>query len=893
MGGIGANCVGAHLLGETESIPYPELSTTPNPVAQQYAPVQLVTVAWPAGTKRTATREVEVGANVFEERLLEEVQIERSLQNAFWGFLSPTTIQLRWNNVDNALTDLILCNADPRGSLVTIERWDAIVGGSAVHEATGRISGFTVGDSVVAEVAVEPPQVLLTPIPRETITVQKFPKATDLGFAIPVLFGNVKKAPLAYIFFDLTANVYIYLVSYSGVTPTNVYRQGVLVDPTEYTIYDGTYNNSVGGVGGDLRAYCVVVFTTEQREFNGRVYARKENQVISADVTGLQPERNFARAIRSILSNATWGLGQTVDSTTFDAAEADLTAIGNLFCDGWLLDQRPAKEYLDQLALVRGLWFDQSSAGAWRVYLDKAATDYAAQFGYNDGVERGGRGFNNLIERPERRFIGLEDSISALDCEYRYDDFSRAFLAVTSSRTVRTTGQPRRFSLEFVRDATTADKIADFVAQKYFWLGEEIDTVAALEARNLSLGDRVVIWAPDYECGDGYEVRGMTRGMTTFRLNLSKYSHNPYTYVAGTLPADAQEDAGADLSHSPPAAPSGLTKSSQGTEQASDGATKAWFDLSWTASTTAGVRYIIQIKKNGEAATAWMTWDETAVGVTTTRLRHLEPGLAYDIRVFARSQQNLDSLTSTSLTNQLAPGDTTAPSAPSAIAVRQAGGKSVEIEGTFTPPADWGTTILYRNTTNNSGTATEIDRGKKKNFHDQNVSYGTTYYYWLKVVDLSGNTSGFSPSSSHSVAVVQLQTGDLSDNSVTVIGVYSNSASVSLDIGDGNVEIGTITVSTSGGSVVLLAKCRVNVPKPTSGDQVLGIFLHKNSVGGTELDHGVAGSPDATIVGTVTILSEDVSPGSSQTYKLVARVVVGAETCQVSQRRIVALYRKK
>ncbi len=54
---------------------------------------------------------------------------------------------------------------------------------------------------------------------------------------------------------------------------------------------------------------------------------------------------------------------------------------------------------------------------------------------------------------------------------------------------------------------------------------------------------------------------------------------------------------------------------------------------------------------------------------------------------------------------------------------------------------DW---IVYRNTANDSATATEIDRVKGKNskeYKDVSVTSGVTYYYWLKGINTSGTLS--------------------------------------------------------------------------------------------------------------------------------------------------------
>lgn len=183
------------------------------------------------------------------------------------------------------------------------------------------------------------------------------------------------------------------------------------------------------------------------------------------------------------------------------------------------------------------------------------------------------------------------------------------------------------------------------------------------------------------------------------------------------------------------------------------------------------------------------------------------------------------------LTAQLMPGDTTPPSNPTAMTVRQAGGKIVEIIITASPPADWGTTIFYRNTTNDSGTAVEIGRGKTKQWTDQDTVYGRTYYYWAKVADGSGNLSGFSPSSGHSITVAQIVTGDVGNSQIgtsqmiaqsatTAVRQLVNTQSTSLGtISPGNGAYGTFSVDT--GAVNLVTP----IVAVASGNKTLSVYV--------------------------------------------------------------------
>ncbi len=96
-------------------------------------------------------------------------------------------------------------------------------------------------------------------------------------------------------------------------------RDGVLVDTGEYTFHDGA--------GTPYTGYAFIRFLVEQSDFSGNFMS------ISADVRGLElggtiAERNFATILKNILSNATWGLGDSVDNASFAAAATALNELG-------------------------------------------------------------------------------------------------------------------------------------------------------------------------------------------------------------------------------------------------------------------------------------------------------------------------------------------------------------------------------------------------------------------------------------------------------------------------------------------------------------------------------------------------------------------------------------
>ena len=98
-----------------------------------------------------------------------------------------------------------------------------------------------------------------------------------------------------------------------------VRRDGVLVDTGEYTFHDGA--------GTPYTGYAFIRFLVEQSDFSGNFMS------ISADVKGLElggsiTNRNFATILKNILSNATWGLGDSVDNASFAAAATALNELG-------------------------------------------------------------------------------------------------------------------------------------------------------------------------------------------------------------------------------------------------------------------------------------------------------------------------------------------------------------------------------------------------------------------------------------------------------------------------------------------------------------------------------------------------------------------------------------
>jgi hypothetical protein len=89
---------------------------------------------------------------------------------------------------------------------------------------------------------------------------------------------------------------------------------------------------------------------------------------------------------------------------------------------------------------------------------------------------------------------------------------------------------------------------------------------------------------------------------------------------------------------------------------------------------------------------------------------------------------------------------TAAPTTASGLAAT-AKPKGIRLRWTKCPDSDYAETILYRHTANSFGSASEVDRVKGTTVLDSDeLTAGTTYYYWVCHVDRSGNIGAQSSS---------------------------------------------------------------------------------------------------------------------------------------------------
>lgn len=719
-------------------------------------------------------------STLYKRRILNDPEVRLSYVDPLIGIVRGDDLTLELSNTDGYFD-----TSDLRGERLDFGRFE-----KGTKEQLTELSGVVIDqtlllDRVRLRVMSQDIEDLHTLIPKRLVTTTLFPKAhpqTGLNRVIPIVLGQASGFyELPFVGDDNTTGQYDYLVGDGTFSNVAIYRDTVgdtlgIVTPTEYTINTTAYPGVT-----------VIRFPVRQTQRSGGLHR------LFASVDGQATERNFVKAVQAMLSTTTWGLGKTVDTAVFTAEAAKLDAIGSLYCDGVLNVQRPAIDYLNQLLIVRGMRLWKTNAGVWATSVDQDQSTVRVNFGHGKGEQ-----WANVQQFGNVRRTPVSEAIKTLYLDYHLDRLAQRYILSSSARSVLTIGKERRIEHDFIRNPTTGDKVADYLAKKLLAGDVSIDFEAGQEARRLLPGDLIRYTSMRPVFTTVFQVQGLRRVTKSTTIEARAWDTTPFTYTPGTLPTAPALPTDLDFSNTVPTAVSSLTLASSGTEADGQGGFTAYVVLQYTVPDETFAQTFVRRRKNGT-----MPWETVAMNQETgaakqTRITGLITGMAYDYQVSRVNILNPALSADVSLLNQVAPGDITAPSAPSAIAVRQGTGKVVEIDLTFTEPADWGTTELYRHTSNDSSTATLIDTKKAKRFHDSNVAFGTIYYYWAKVVDFTGNKSGFSPSSSHSITPVQVQATEIADAAI-VNAKIGTAAVASANIQDAaivNAKIGNLAVDT-------------------------------------------------------------------------------------------------
>ena len=191
----------------------------------------------------------------------------------------------------------------------------------------------------------------------------------------------------------------------------------------------------------------------------------------------------------------------------------------------------------------------------------------------------------------------------------------------------------------------------------------------------------------------------------------------------------------------------------------SDGSTAAAVTATW-APIRKDINYIVRWKKSTDGD---YTYERTKTSPHV--IRPVETGVTIQVGLAAERRQYNTRSEFTTNTSIATAGDATTPSAITlSIQVNQSNG-TIHLTWTTATEADVIGYILYRDTS--AGATTEYARIGSTIFTDFGVTIGTTYFYRVKAVDRTGNTSAFSNEVSGTVAYVGVITASPTVSCIT------------------------------------------------------------------------------------------------------------------------------
>ncbi len=336
-------------------------------------------------------------------------------------------------------------------------------------------------------------------------------------------------------------------------------------------------------------------------------------------------------------------------------------------------------------------------------------------------------------------------------------------------------------AIRFVWDAPVDDAITAIRAEIRV-LGETDTAVSRTEAVNSG----VLVVSNGVVPQQTLEARLVPIGSPTRPVQPSVW----FTVETGDLIAQPGGDLG---DTTPPATPTGLTLTSTSTGDTVTQDPVVKIVATWTANGESDLAgYITEITEAGGPALSQPATGNRAEWTGRT-------GLLYAVRI--RAFDGINNVSGwTSWQTVYGAGDTTAPSAPTGLAVTASLG-SAFLSWTAPSAADTTAIEVFEATTNSSGAAVSIAvvnaiPGQTGGFTRSGLTSGAVRYYWIKARDSSGNLSAFS--SGVSVTVPGVVTGDLDTTPPAVPSGLTLGSSVTNDAA-GNPVVRVLATWTANG----------------------------------------------------------------------------------------------
>lgn len=316
-----------------------------------------------------------------------------------------------------------------------------------------------------------------------------------------------------------------------------------------------------------------------------------------------------------------------------------------------------------------------------------------------------------------------------------------------------------------------------------------------------------------------------------------------------------------DVGFNVPAVPTGLAQTTT-LVTATDGTQTAVLSATWNVAADA-TTYDFRIDPANAGAVVYSAQ-------TNTYAANLQTALQYTIDVRARNV-NAVSAWSAPITFTSA-SDTTPPAVGSGLTA-SAGIEMIILSWTRSTASDFASYQIFRNTTNNSATATLIATQAGTVFTDNTLLAGDLRYYWIKVVDRSGNASAFSTVASATAEASpagvippgSITATEIADGAITTPKIFANAVTADKiaanTITAGQIAAGTITAAQIAANTITANEIAANsiTTSELAADSVTSAKIVAGTIVGSDI---AADTLTAANIAAGAITANELAVGS-------------------------------
>lgn len=687
------------------------------------------------------------GANAYHGRILANASITKEQPDVFDGIPGKREAQLTLSNLnvnpEAPTLSEIEAVEDPIGLYMPVWLYD-LVDQLDLFRLDGKLTSYQTGIATTAvTIAIDEPQVLQTPVPKiRTATV--FPDLDLSTFhtqdpVVLVVFGPWRKAPVGLCRTDnLTYWDYgAWRKATAGqVTAVNVYRDDALVSPTEYTIVE------------PVTGYECIRFTLDQ-------FDRGRPLPIVIDFTTTEFSQNPAPAIRFLLNDATFGLGQGVNIDVFNTAAINFNSIP-IRMGGGLSEQQEARVYLRDM-LFHGSFLERLQGGAYALYVDTLDlhpqhqdADFQLGFGLED--------WHNIPNDPSESVRDESQRLAELAMEGGWDPYfnGNGSYHIHTKRTRAEVGTTKKLQNRFLFDGQSIDRQNHYLWYRTNARDKQFPIDAIAESYVLDVGHLVKTTIPTMQLDHTVMevIRRSFVGGTSiaFSYLLAPWDVAAYNYVPGVIEQDRYADTLLDYRRTPPTQPTNfLVNGSTRPGESYLIESIAVLSVERVFYNITHVKFVAYRHTEPPSAVPLQEIEVRApsadIGTdpTVTGEISVQAGLAYDFEAFAINKNNDPDRQESSrvqFINFIAPGDTIPPRPPTHLNATRGSLRTVFLKWEASLDAVKVREYEVERDTNSSFTAPVVVANvKTTNYTDTNTPYNTTFYYRVKAISRAGLSS--------------------------------------------------------------------------------------------------------------------------------------------------------